>query len=358
MHAATSPLHQVETLLDAMPHATLFNSAPWCQSAADELLRPRTLHVLSVTDSAGLAAWLPLTAGVERLHGLTVRTLRLLGHPFNDRVALPMRGNDDELARTVIEGLLACPVHWDVVILSELYDPSERRLIERALAAHPGLGSEWRACSSSPVLRLAPGGPPSRSGKTATARAARARRKLAAAGVVRFERLVPTPAQVPALLSACKAIEDGSWKGQHGLGIFSTATGVRFFAALGARLAERGWLDIGLLTLDARPVSYRFGFRFRQTFLDFNLAFDPAYSACAPGRILLDDMIVSSRHLGLAAVDASRSSRTEPHLLAEWSDERIEHHELWLFRPSLRGRLLWLARRHLRPWLHRLRARA
>ena len=347
-------------MLAQLPHTTLYNTLPWCQGAAEALPPQRGLQVLRLHDDEGLAAWLPLTAGRERLHGLTVCSLRLLGHPFNDRVALPMRAGDPALAQAVINALLTCPLHWDALILSELHDDAERARLAStlALAVNPALlGCEWRACASSPVLRLVPGGSAVAGGKSVANRVARARRKLAASGQVRFERLLPQPAQVPALLALCKAVEDRSWKGDQALGIFSTAARRRFFHEVGTRLAARGWLDIGLLYLDEQLVSYRFGFRYRQAYLDFNLAFDPAHAPCAPGRILLDDMIRSSHQQGLTLVDASRSSRAEPHMLADWSQNRIEHHELWLFRRSAKGRLLHLARRWLRPLLHRLRSR-
>lgn len=367
LHPGQASPVQVEALLDALPHATLYNSLPWCQSAAELLLGHRALQVLTVIEpareenipGAGLAAWLPLTAGRERIHGLPVCTLRLLGHPFNDRVALPMRGDDSALVNVVIDALLDCPQHWDLLVISELHGLDERRQWTAALALRPDLCAEWRACSSTPVLDLAAGAAPPQRLQSASARAARSRRKLAAVGRVQFERSLPTPDEVPALIARCKAIEDASWKGQHGLGIFSTVIGQRFFLAAGQRLAARGWLDIGLLTLDGQLVSYRFGFRHRGTYLDFNLAFDPAYAALAPGRVLLDEMIASSRQQGLATVDASRSSRSEPHLIADWTDQRIEHHELWLFRSTWRGRLLaWVRGRLLpnfRPWLQRSR---
>lgn len=360
---------QVEALVTGLAHATLFNSVPWCEAAATALPATRALRVLQVADADGLAAWLPLTAGRERIHGLPLRTLRLLGHPFNDRVALPLRSADPALAAAVVDALLTCPYRWDVLVLSELHDASERSRLDDELAAR-AIEADWRTCSSTPVLPLTASPLPfdqadgaartamsADTGKAASQRAARARRKLAAAGTVRFERLLPTPAQVPRLVGLCKTIEDRSWKGVQGLGIFSHPDAERFFLDAGARLAARGWLDIGLLYADERPVSYRFGFRHRGVFLDFNLAFDPAFSAFAPGRILLDDMIASSRAQGLVAVDASRSSRAEPHLLAEWSNARIEHHELWAFAPTPAGRLLGWARRSVRPLLHRLRSR-
>ena len=67
-------------------------------------------------------------------------------------------------------------------------------------------------------------------------------------------------------------------------------------------------------------------------------------------------MIVSSLQQGLLAVDASRSSASEPHLLCDWTGENIDHHELWLFRPTWRGSLVGWGRRRLRPLLRRFGA--
>ncbi len=78
-------------------------------------------------------------------------------------------------------------------------------------------------------------------------------------------------------------------------------------------------------------ISYRFGFRFRNIFLEDNLAFHPDWAAMAPGRILLEEMIASSTDLGLRAVDASRSGLFHAHQLQEWTEEKIDHFQLWQF---------------------------
>lgn len=350
-----APRESVVALLARLPHATVFNSPEWCEAAAAALAPGRDLHVLAVTRNGALAAWLPLVAARERVHGIRVATLRLLGYPFNDRVAVPMLPGDTELAAVVMRSLPACPWPWDLLLLSELHDMTERRTLDAA-ATH---AREWRCCSRSPVLRLGQSSEHQLKagyGRTLVTRVARSRRKLEALGAVRFERIVPPPDQVASLVGVCKTIEDASWKGERRLGIFSSSASARFFADVGMRFAARGWLDIGLLHVEGKAVSYRYGFRYRDVFLDYNLAYLPEFAACGPGRILLDEMIVSSLRQGLAAVDASRSSVQEPHLLNEWTDEHIDHHELWLFRQTWRGRLVEWVRRHLRPAWHRLRA--
>ena len=170
-----------------------------------------------------------------------------------------------------------------------------------------------------------------------------------------FERHQPTSADVADRVAECAVVENASWKGHGGKGIFSGA-GLALFTEVARRFADRGWLDIGLLRVDGRVVSYRFGFRQRGVFYDYNLAYHPEFAAGAPGRVLLAEMIASSRAQGLRCFDASRSGLGDTHLLADWCDERIDHHELWLFNDNLRGYLLQAARQRLRPLVNRLRA--
>jgi CelD/BcsL family acetyltransferase involved in cellulose biosynthesis len=347
-----------DQLVAAVAHATVFNTREWMSCAAGHVATGRRLLVLRLESQGRLFACLPFTAGLERLRGIPARTLRMLGHPYSDRIALPVRPGDSHLLHSVVDALLACPSPWDALVLSELHDPAERAQLTKALSRHPELSVHWRDCARSPLLRLdfdTVEELQASYSKSLRLRLRRARSKLDAAGTVRFERMLPAPAEVPALIATMKAIEDASWKGQRSLGIFSTPAGVRFFTAVAERFAARGWLDLGFLHLDDRPISYRFGFRHDGVFYDYNLAFDPAHAQFAPGRLLLDHMIVSSHAAGLARVDASRSSVDEPHLLADWSGEHVDHAELWVLRPTVSGRVLAWARRHVHPIAQRLR---
>jgi len=315
---------------------------------------------LAVRRGERLTAVVPFTRGPERIHGVSVTTLRLLGEPFADRLPLPIAGLDEASIAHLFDAFYGAPARWDVLLLSELaIDAGTRAMVDRwAQGTHHRL--HWRHCSRSPVLRL--DFPDQESlrrsySKTLRTRLARARKKLAAAGSVRFQRECPTPARLAALLPEIKAVEAASWKGRAGSGIFSTGERSRFFEEVSETFAAAGVLELGGLWLDGRLISYRYGFRFRGRFYDYNLAYHPDFAALSPGRVLLDEMVVSSLAEGLEAVDASRGSLDAPHLLADWSDEYIDHHQLWLFGRSLRATALYAAREHLRPRVAALRRR-
>ena len=145
-----------------------------------------------------------------------------------------------------------------------------------------------------------------------------------------------------------------SWKGQQGVGIFSTPERSRFYADLSQKFAQRGWLDVAVLERDAKVVAYRYGFRFRGFFLDYNLAHRSTDEKLSPGRVLLDEVVRDSHRLGLAGVDASRGSLHREHLLADWDSTSRWHARWLLFGSSLRARLLAFGETRARPALRRL----
>ena len=111
------------------------------------------------------------------------------------------------------------------------------------------------------------------------------------------------------------------------------------------------------MRLDGQLIAYRWQPRFRGGILDYNFAHLPQYDGLSPGRVLLDDIIQAAASRALDRVDASRGSIRRPHLLADWTNEFVDHYTLWLTNDTVRGLLLYLLAKHVNPWRHRLGAR-
>jgi len=349
----------IEGLLTSLPAVTVFNSLEWVEAAAEEFETSRTLLVLTIRDDRHLLGWVPMSVGNEWLHGICLPVLRLIGYPWSDRVALALTPAV-EVIQAFLDALSSAPGAWEVAAISELYDPVEHSRLDAILARHYRNSYRWRHCSRSPVLTLdVPDLSSLRKshGKSLAMRLRRAKAKIAKAGSWHVDRMLPKAEECSQLIDLVKRVEDFSWKGQRGLGIFSSERGESFFRRVATAFAQRGWLDVSLLYLDDHLISYRFGFRNKGSFLDYNLAFHPDYAAYSPGRLLLDSIIESSYADGLNSVDASRSSIDEPHLLADWTRKAVDHHELWLYR-GVRGHALRLLHRYAKPALAALRRKA
>lgn len=291
---------------------------------------------------------LAFTLARERVRHLPCRVLRVLGDPLADQCWF---GPSSSWDWTASVSALAEGPSWDVAIISELRcEAVERAEIDASLAS-AGLSGHWRQCGRAPVVPLSVDGKPlteSDYSSTLRRRLKRSRKKLDQAGKVSIVHKLPTPDEALELVETLKDIEDGSWKGDADTGLFSEEK-LTFVKDLSKRLAAAGQLEIYLLLLDGKPISYRYGFRYANRFLDYNLAYLTDYHHLSPGRILLDEIVKTSQALGLEAVDASRGSMERPHILIDWPGYVRDHYRLMIFAPTAKGLLLRAIEKKLRP---------
>jgi CelD/BcsL family acetyltransferase involved in cellulose biosynthesis len=341
-------------LVDRCPTASIFQTPEWV-SAWWKHFGTGRLVVLTVHHDKRLICLAPFVAGSEKRFGVTLQTLSLAGEPMADRLGLLFDPAFDGLstaARAVVEQLRS----FDLVRMAELtmHGPEETALLGEARRVHAPMAI--RVWSRAPVLRLERSWEEIERSypRALRTRLSRARAKQKQAGEWSFRRWQPAPPELGPLLEAFRGLEDRSWKGESRVGIFSTARSRDFVRDVSEKFARRGWLDVASVTANGALVAYRYGFRFRGVFLDYNLAHDPAYARMAPGRILLDDIIRDSHRMGLSAVDASRGRIDPPHLLADWTSESRLHSLVLLFGPSLRGRAMSSVERTFKPIARRL----
>jgi CelD/BcsL family acetyltransferase involved in cellulose biosynthesis len=350
---------RLDDLLARVSEPTVFIGWDWLSTAARHLVAPeRAILVETLMREGRLAGCLPMTIGPERVHGIPIRSLRLLGDPLADRIPLPVAADDPDSLKGLLDGLVDGRVRFDAAILGELPDNPMFRSAVEAWSANRGVAAHWQLCSRTPVLRFGCRDQQElESGYSASlkTRLRRSRKKLDIAGRVALEQHRPASHQVDELLASIKAVEDASWKGHASVGIFSTPARQAFFRELSHRLAVKQQLEIWLLRLDDRIISYRYGFYFDNVFLDYNLAYLPEYQKFGPGRILLNEIIRASFAQARRAVDASRASLDRSHLLEDWPHEVIAHHRLWIFGSTLRGLALRATICSGKPIFHGLR---
>ncbi|MDR1350167.1 MAG: GNAT family N-acetyltransferase, partial [Zoogloeaceae bacterium] len=132
------------------------------------------------------------------------------------------------------------------------------------------------------------------------------------------------------LLAQIRAVEQVSWKGEQGVGVFS-ADNVEVVADALRALAAEDRVRVVMQEHEGRCVSYRLGLLEQGRLYDYNLAFMPAYAALGSGRLLLDEWIRWGLDEGWQWIDASRVSRSRSHhQLRERMNGQVEH-QRWRF---------------------------
>lgn len=181
----------------------------------------------------------------------------------------------------------------------------------------------------------------------------------------RVIRVSPDGEGIDALLDFIGAVEQASWKGADGLGIFSGTQRQQWMRSALRGLAADGCVRVVLLEHQGRCISYRLGLLERGRLYDYNIAFLPDYASLGSGRLLLDEWIRWGLDEGWQWVDASRVSLSRSsHQLHERMSGQVEH-QRWSFYSRRPGSLLlgladrfWQALKpHVKNWRERRAAR-
>lgn len=326
-----------DDLLRRVPHATPFNQLAWLQGAATALSPEETLWVLQIWQAERLLACLPLVRRSEKRLGIRWVTLRLLGYPLSDRLALAL---DPE-----VPGLAA-------LVYAEIRRRLPHALLEldELTAADEPIFQRWGAAAGQARIRLNCRVPVHRLQPSDAEEPAaplrhelrRARRRCGERGAV-IRRLAPTATDWPLLAEQLQAVESSSWKGAEGVGIFSGAQRRRWMQQALQGLAAENALRVVLLEQAGVCLSYRLGLLQNGRLYDYNIAFHPDHATLGSGRLLLDEWLRWGLEAGWEWVDASRVSlHNSSHQLHERQTDSCEHWRWSLYSRRPKGRLLAL----------------
>lgn len=356
--AADFPYDGYETLRQRVEQATPFNRLGWLQAAERTLSSDQKLHVLLGWDGPRLVLCLPLLDCRERRAGLPFRVLRHLGYPLADRIALLIEPGQQGALGEVLQCIRRDLPHA-LLQLSELpAEPTQRAPYEAW--AQASWFAEQRASCRAPVHQIGEEDRREPSGDLRY-KLRKARRRCEEIGA-RIVRVRLNAASAATLIDAIAEVEQLSWKGDEGVGIFSGPLRRRWMDEALSGLAGEDCVRVVLLEHEGRVISYRLGLFDRGRLYDYNLAFLPEYAALGAGRMLLDEWLRWGLEEGWQWIDASRVRlRGSNHQLHERQTGEVEH-QRWSFysrRPS--GLILGLAYgawRQLKPHLQRKRQAA
>ena len=339
LSAPEFPAQAYAQLCERLPHHTPFNHLAWLLAAEHSLLPEQRLHVLLAWKGDQLHLCLPLVTFRESRFGLSWTTLRHLGYPMTDRLALLCLLDEPGLSQA-LEAIRERLPHTVLQLAEFTNDTNTQRCMRH-----------WAHMSSSHHCHLSCRAPyhfisaqnqePHRNVRY---KLRKARKRSEEIGAV-IRRVTPDAASIGGLLESLAAVEERSWKGQEEVGIFCEPRG-RWMREAFTALAASGLVRVVMLEHEGRCISYRLGLLHHGRLYDYNLAFLPEYAELSGGRLLLDEWIQWGFEEGWRWIDASRISRSgSTHQLHERMNGQVEHLR-WSFyswRPS--GILMGLAHR-------------
>ncbi len=254
-------------------------------------------------------------------------------------------GQDPGSAVATLWRHLRDALRWDVLVLRDVpRDGPTSALLEPLARADRHRTGRW-ASVSSPRLRL--GGIPAEERTSARFRAnlRRRARRLHEMGTVALRR-AGSPGEAGEALGEFLALEAAGWKGEGGTAIALGPALVRFYGGIVRDAAARGTLAIRTLTLDGRPIAVHLGIIHRGVYHLPKTAYDERLGSVSPGQLLQREVLAECEARGLQGFDFLGPDMPWKR---DWRPEHAPHDWLYVYRPSLAGRVMHTLRHRARP---------
>lgn len=146
-------------------------------------------------------------------------------------------------------------------------------------------------------------------------------------------------------------IEAAAWKGEAGTAIANDEQVKCFYGRIAERAADNATLRLLFLTVGKKRIACAYCLRRGSTLYLLKSGYDPAYSPYSPFNALLLLAVEAAYRDGQRVIDLLGDEVPWKH---DWTNEAVGRHWLFLFRDTLRARLVYYVKFVILPVLKRL----
>ncbi|MFW6170292.1 MAG: GNAT family N-acetyltransferase [Planctomycetota bacterium] len=173
----------------------------------------------------------------------------------------------------------------------------------------------------------------------------RATRQLEARGTLRLHVVCPTEGELAlSLLETGLKLEHAGWKGRAGTSLMTHPRARRFVEAQTIALVAKQQLSLALLELDGEIMAFEYGWRAKNVYHSYKIAYSEAFSRFSPGQLLLYHLL----HHFSASNDINVIDFVGPadDAVRRWHPRYYAMGRLLMAPPTLLGRAMVSASRH------------
>lgn len=354
---------EYHALVNIATDATIFNDWPWLTTSNKYSRADKHLFLTCRNQSSNqLVAFIALAITREKLYHLSIKTARFLQFPYGDRIGMLIHPDHLHAWEDILSELLDSQKNrrqWDLMIWDEWVD--NQGLITRA--------KEW-ATSNGRALLIKHGCncPVVPTEETTIEERAAVLSKKRRTNIKRWrKKLNNFPHQIvhrfistddlESILKQITITESQSWKGSDEVGIFNNPDCRDFFLEISQFLAEKKHLFVSLLYIEDELASYRYGFLFRNIYLDYSIGYLPKHRPLGLGNTLLVSTLTEAIERKFTAFDASRVGKNSTNPINEWATAEVNHYTIHFFSSTLRAQLIRLLLCTIIPLVKKLKAK-
>lgn len=316
---------------------TVFQRHEWASAWWKAEGERSRLFVIVVRRGSELVAIAPLCI-VERQQALLrFRHLQFLGAPAADYADFLVKGDRQPCIAVILDEILRRRRLWDVFEINHLRTDSPNGAVLRAELSRKGAAFSEGPHRVSPYLPLPPDPEQVLSNLPKGVRydLRRGIQRLSERGVVCYEVLREHDAAMGALPTFLETL----YRRESVAGRPATRAAREWFHRYFAELLNgpaHALVHFSRLSVNSHPVAYHFGFKYCNRLYWYKPTFNPDYSECSPGKLLIQFAIEWAAPAGVTELDFLLGD--EPYK-SQWTKSTREVLDLMVFSSGWRSRV-------------------
>ena len=316
-----------------------FFQPEWFVAYAEAFLDREPSHLITAYAGERIVGVLPVVHKKHFFGNIPARTLSGLSGIHSSRFDVI---HDPSLSGVITASMwesLKRERDWTVLELVDVPEDGAAHRILHAAVLDGFLGCTW-STRRMPYMKLNqhdPFGPCPATSRTFRHRLASKNRKLGERHPLTLKSHTDL---TQSALDDFLTLESKGWKGVNGSAITCSPQTLLFYRRVAQEAAHRGYLKIYSLERDGSPISMHLGLQMQNRYYAPKVAYDEGLSRYSPGQVLVERVIQDLSSQGVSTYDFLGPSAPWKRV---WTLSFRSHHNIYIFRPTVTGRILHAA---------------
>ncbi len=293
-----------DNCLLSMSAPSMFLTSRWLIAWWNAWGHDLKMHVLTLNDVDGILAGAAICFHGTKYYGVPIREFKFIGEPAADRQEFICRPQNEDMLNEIWRALEAQSQNFDIVRLEEIPESSSTILSSKGHLAKV----EIEPSSQLPYLSSVRSWEDFERGLAYKFRSEmRTREKVFDSwGEWSFE--IIDGSNVAKYVGDIECVERESRKASRGYALLSDPRNAEFIRSLVTTANDLFTPLLSVLRLEDKIIGYLLGFRFRQKYYAYNMAFLPEYAKGSPGKWIMHNTIRHAAQIGLGEFDFLRGA--------------------------------------------------
>jgi CelD/BcsL family acetyltransferase involved in cellulose biosynthesis len=338
-------------LLDSISDRNIFSTWEWLFSWWEIFGERNKLFIITLRNPTNqeLVGIAPLFIHRTAFYKFPVRELSFIGLNQSDRQNFICAPDDSHAIDNFFTTIIQYGHLWDIVRLDQISSP-----ISIFPFNYEGLIFKCENSSICPYVRRNGGGD---TYFNTLSKKCRRDIKHKENRITRFGKWDCKPlissGSIDNLFDQIVSIESRSRKAHTDKLFLQNCDNLTFLKHFYNRCKHHNWFDISVLTIDFQPIAYLLGFKYKNIFLAYNMAYNKDYHVASPGKILLNKKIKNCFDFS-SSINIFDFSRGDFYIKHLWAQKSLQQQRLYIFKTSFYSFFLYIISMRFRPLIKRL----